>query len=211
MIHIFFVRKSNGFFIMKNIRKKWEKHSKNKKGNNLPGGVSYCAESIFLGYHTALSQSSRGIILHWVNHPGYHTALSQSYWGIILCSVNLPRVSNCAESIFPGYHTALSQSSQGILLRCWVNVPEVSYCAESIFLKYQTALSQSSRVSYCTESISPGYHTALSQSPQSMRPRGVPRDPGEPTAISFHSCTGQCHKNYIPILLIMGYILHFRR
>ena len=190
MIHIFFVRKSNGFFIMKNIRKKWEKHSKNKKGNNLPGGVSYCAESIFLGYHTVLSQSSRGIMLRWVN---------------------LPRISYCAESIFPGYHTALSQSSQGILLRCWVNVPEVSYCAESIFLKCQTALSQSSRVSYCTESISPGYHTALSQSPQSMRPRGVPRDPGEPTAISFHSCTGQCHKNYIPILLIMGYILHFRR
>ena len=33
-------------------------------------GDSYCAESISLGYHTAQSQSLRGIILHRVNLPG---------------------------------------------------------------------------------------------------------------------------------------------
>ena len=152
MIHIFFVRKSNGFFIMKNIRKKWEKHSKNKKGNNLPGGVSYCAESIFLGYHTALSQSSRGIILRWVNLPG---------------------VSCCAESIFPGYHTALSQSSRDIILR-WVNLPRVSYCAaESTFPRYHTALSQSSWSIKLRWVNLPGYHTALSQSPRGIILRWV--------------------------------------
>ena len=51
---------------------------------NLPG-VSYWAETISPGYHTAQSQYPRGII---------HTAQSQYPRGIILCRVNLPGVSN---------------------------------------------------------------------------------------------------------------------
>ena len=56
--------------------------------------VSYCAESISPGCHTAQSQSPRGMILRRVNLPG---------------------VWYCAESISPGYHTALSQSPWGII------------------------------------------------------------------------------------------------
>ena len=82
---------------------------------NLPG-VSYWAES---------------------NSPGYHTAQSQSPRGVILRRVNLPGVWYCAESISLGYDTAQSQSPRGIILR-WVNLPEVSYPGESM----QRALNQ---------------------------------------------------------------------